>query len=194
MNWWNEIGLGAAALIGAIGGSAVAPRLLGDWLLEKVKAHHSKELAEIEHKLSILLSDRQNAFSMGISSHMATTLFDKHICFCEEYVEAISNTLYSLVQEGNREQPLDVNVLFKIRQKWALWLNDDLEVKLNRFEHGYKEMGGAQVFDAYGAALSKALGIRSVITELRKALGLEELTSLRNELVRDLVKKSASVV
>lgn len=193
MDWRTEGGTIFAALIGAVLGSAWAPKLLGDRWLEKVKAHYSKELAEIEHKLSILLSDRQNAFTMAANSPMATTLFDKYIGFCEEYVRAISNTLYSLIQEGKRDQPLDARELFRIRQKWALWLYDNIEFKLDRFEHGFEGMGGAQVLDADGAAMSRERSIRSVIGVLRRTLATEEFANRRNELVRDLVTKQPRV-
>jgi hypothetical protein len=99
MNLWTGIEPFIAALIGAICGSAAAPKLLGDWWLEKVKADYSKKLAEIEHKLSILLSDRQNSFWMGINSHMATVLFDKHVDFCEEYAKAMSKALSTFKME-----------------------------------------------------------------------------------------------
>ncbi|MGA3372186.1 MAG: hypothetical protein ABSC48_10545 [Terracidiphilus sp.] len=191
MSWWIEIGPFAAGLVGAIGGSAMAPKLFGDWWLEKVKARYAKELAEIEHKLSILLSDRQNAFSMGASSHMATVLFDKHIGFCEEYVEAMSKALQTLIQAGKKDQPLDAKELLRIRQKWALWLNDEIEVNLDRFEQDITRIGGdAQVFDANGAPVSRDTSIRRVIADLRKILATEELTNLRNVLVENSVKGS----
>jgi hypothetical protein len=96
MNLWIGIEAFVAALIGAMGGSAAVLKLLGNRWLEKVKAKYSIELA-----------DRQNAFSMGASSHMALVVFDKLIGFCEEYVEAISKPLYALIQEGKKDQPLD---------------------------------------------------------------------------------------
>jgi hypothetical protein len=160
-----------------MGGSAAVLKLFGDRWLEKVKAKYSIELA-----------DRQNAFSMGASSHMAMVVFDKLIGFCEEYVEAISKPLFALIQEGKKDQPLDTRELFRIRQRWALWINDELGVKLDQFERGYKKLGGAPVFDANGATLSKDLSIRSVIAQLRNTLSIEEYTILRNQFVRDSIK------
>jgi hypothetical protein len=124
---------------------------------------------------------------------MAMVVFDKLIGFCEEYVEAISKPLYALIQEGKKDQPLDTSKLFIIRQKWALWLNNEIEVKLDRFERGYKKMGGAQVFDANGATVSKEDSIRSVIAELRETLAIEEYTILRNQFVKESVKQPPQV-
>jgi hypothetical protein len=180
MNWWTVI----ATFIAAIGGPAVVLKVVGDRLLEKQKAHYGKEMAEIAHERSILLAERQNAFSMGANSHMATVVFDKHIGFCEEYVQAVFNALYALIQEGTKEKPLDAEEFFKIRQKWALWLSREIETKLDRFEHDITKIGAdAQVLDANGAPVSNEVGIRTIIADLRKVLGTEELTLLRNELV-----------
>jgi hypothetical protein len=195
MDWRAGSEAFVAALIGAMGGSAVAPKLLGDRWLEKVKAQYSKELAEIENKLSILLSDRQNSFLLGANSHMAMLLFDKHIGFCEEYVDAMSKALYVLIQHGKRDQPLDVRELFKIRQKWALWLTDEIEVDLDQFEHNVTRIfTDAPVLDEKGEHGSKEFSVRSLTAHLRKILAIEELTKLRNELVKDLVKKPPSVL
>jgi hypothetical protein len=167
MSWWAGIEAFIAALIGAIGGSAAVAKFLGDWWFEKLKANHSAEMAEIAHVRSILLADRQNAFSMGTSSHMATVLFDKHIGFCEEYVEATSKALFTLIQAGRKDQPLDAKELSRIRQKWALWLNDEIEANLDRFEQEITRIGGdAQVFDANGAPVSKDISIREPLIKL----------------------------
>jgi hypothetical protein len=193
MNWWTSIGTLAAAFFGAIGGYGVGVKLLGDWWLEKVKAHHSEEMAEIAHLRTILLDDRRNAFSMGSSSHMAEVLFDKHIGFCEEYVEAMSNTLYTLIQEGKKDDTLDTGNLFGVRRKWALWLSKDIESKLDRFERKIIIIGAdAQVWDENGP-LSKDHSIKQEIAELRDILGIEELTNLRHKLVKDSAKKPTPV-
>jgi hypothetical protein len=76
-------------ILGAAGGTALVlllAKYLGDRSLQRVTQQHSKEQAEA-----------QNAFSMGATSHMATVAFDKHIGFCEEYVEQMSKALYTLI-------------------------------------------------------------------------------------------------
>jgi hypothetical protein len=176
MNWWTVI----ATFIAAVGGPAVVLKILGDRLLERQKAHYSKEMAEIAHERSVLLAERQNAFSMGANSHMAVVVFDKHIAFCEEYVGAASSALYPLIQEGKRDQPLDARDFFKIRQKWALWLNHEIEVKLERFERGIPRIGAeAWGMDENGDPESDERSFRRVIADLREILGTEELTILR---------------
>jgi hypothetical protein len=137
----------------------------------------------------------QNAFSIGATSHMATVAFDKHIGFCEEYVEAMFSALYSLIQEGTKGKPLEARDFFRIRQKWALWLTHEIEIKLDRFERDIGKIGAeAQVLDANGAPLSDELSIKRVIADLREALATEELTALRSELVSRSLKKTPHVV
>ncbi|HEY4903495.1 MAG TPA: hypothetical protein VIH89_08495 [Candidatus Sulfotelmatobacter sp.] len=155
-------------------------KYLGDRLLEGVKAQHSKELAEFSHQRSVLLAEMQNVFSMGANSHMAMVVFDKHIGFCEEYVQAVSNALYALMQEGMKDKPLDAKEFFRIRQKWVLWLGLEIEARLDQFERGVAD---AQGVDANGAPVSNEIHVRTLIADLREVLGAEKLTTLRNDLL-----------
>jgi hypothetical protein len=178
---------------GALSGWAMVfglSRYLGDRLLEGLKAQHGKELAELAHQRSVLLAEMQNAFSMGATSHMACVAFDKHIGFCEEYIDATSKTLQTLIQQGATERPMDVADFFRIRQKWALWLTDDIETVLDRFEYLVTKIASeAPVLDINGAHVSVESSVKSVIADLRKVLATEELTALRNELVVRSLRK-----
>jgi hypothetical protein len=141
--------------------------------IEQYKAQQSKELLEA-----------QNAFALGATSHMAAVVFDKHIMFCEAYVRETSKALNALIQEGRAEEALDARRFSRIRQKWALWLTQEMESRLDEFELRIALMGGpAQVFDSNGAPVSNERSIKSVIVSLRDTLRTEELTALRNELV-----------
>jgi hypothetical protein len=182
---------------GALAGSVAAGLLkyFGDWSLLGVTAKYSKESAILAHERSVLLAERQNAFSIGATSHMATVAFDKHIGFCEEYVEAMSIALYTLIEGGTKEKPPGAREFFRIRQKWALWLTDEIEVKLDRFERDIAKIGAdAQVLDANGTPVSNELSIKRVIADLREVLATEELTALRNELVLRSLKQPPHVV
>lgn len=162
-------------------------KYLGDRLLEGLKAQHSKELAEFAHQRSVLLAEMQNVFSMGANSHMATVVFDKHIGFCEEYIQAVSNALYALMQEGSNDKPLDSKEFFRIRQKWVLWLSHDIEFRLDRFERGVAD---AQGVDANGAPVPNEVHVSTLIADLREVLGAEDFATLRNELVVRSIRKS----
>jgi hypothetical protein len=195
MNFWTIL---EGVIGGAVGGWAVVFGLskhLGDRLLEGLRAQHGRELAELGHQRSVLLAEMQNAFSMGTSSHMATVAFDKHIGFCEEYVDAVSSVLRISGQQRVAANPLDVTNLTRIRQKWALWLTDDIENKLDQFEDLILRVPfEAPVSQPDGTLAPTAEAtIRSVIADLRKVLATEELTALRSELAGRSIKRPANV-
>lgn len=65
MPWWTVLETVGG---GALGGWATVyglSRYLGDRLLKRLEAQHSKEVAELAHQRSVLLAEMQNAFSMG---------------------------------------------------------------------------------------------------------------------------------
>jgi hypothetical protein len=160
MDWLTVV----ASFVGsAIAGPAVVGimKFLTDRSIERQKAAQSRELLE-----------SQNAFSVGATSHMATVAFDKHVGFCEEYVEGVYKVLNTLIQDGATE-------------KWALWLTYEIEVKLDQFERRIAQIigGAAQDVDADGAPVSNERSVAKSIADLREILHTEELTALRNELV-----------
>lgn len=90
---WSIVSVVIAAAVptlAALGGPGLWIKLFADRLLERQRAHYSKEMAE-----------RQNAYSMGATSHMAIVVFNNHIDFCKEYVQATSDALHALLQEGH---------------------------------------------------------------------------------------------
>jgi outer membrane PBP1 activator LpoA protein len=42
--------------------------------------------------------------SVGVTSHMATVAFDKHIEFCEKYVKEMYKALDALIQDGRTDE------------------------------------------------------------------------------------------
>jgi hypothetical protein len=174
-------------ILGAAGGTALVlllAKYLGDRSLQGVTLRHSKEQAET-----------QNAFSVGATSHMATVAFDKHIEFCEEYVKEVYKALDILIQDGTAEEPLDPRRFSRIREKWALWLTNEMENKLDKFELKITQIigGPAQDVDANGP-VSNERSITRNIADLREVLRTVELTALRNELVNRSSRKPPHVV
>jgi hypothetical protein len=191
LHLWNWITvvicLAGSALFGK--GLPAFLKYLSDRSIERQKAQQSRELLAA-----------QNVFSVGVTSRMATVAFDKHIEFCEEYVKEMSEALHALIQNGKPEEMLDTRRLSIIREKWALWLTHEIENKLDEVERRIRLVGGpAQVFKADGTPASNAGAlagiIKDVITFLREeVLRMEELTALRNELVKCSLTKPPQVV
>ncbi|MFI5089769.1 MAG: hypothetical protein ACHP7P_06900 [Terriglobales bacterium] len=167
----------------------------------------------LAHQRAVFLLEAQNAFSMGATSHMANVAFEKHVGFCEEYVQEMFKALSTLFREGPTEDVLrHATALYKVREKWALWLTANIETELDRFENAIQKIGAhAHLLDASlnanerheriaemyalfaevvglgkweDAPISEERAVKTVIVKLRKVLGIEELTDLRTELVR----------
>jgi len=184
MDWPTVI----ASLIGsAIAGPLAVglSKFLGDRSIERQKAQQSRELLET-----------QNAFSVGATSHMATVAFNKHIEFCQEYVEEVYRALNALTEDGATAEPLDARRFTRIRQKWALWLTQEIERKLDHFELRITQIigGPARDVDADGTPVPSEQSITRNIADLREVLHTEELTALRNELVLRSLEKPPSAL
>lgn len=198
VNWLSILQTVFNAVLSGLGASAIVYGLskhLGDRWLESLKARHSKELAELAHERAVLLSEKQNIFLMGATSHMATVAFDKHIGFCEEYLEATARALERLNEVGpSRQEPLDLQRFLVIRQKWALWLTDEIEGRLDTFESTIKAIAeGVPLVDGSGDPMSNERSVKTLIGSLRQLLATEELTALRTELVtRSMRHRDAS--
>ena len=95
----------------------------------------------------------------------------------------MSEALRSLIEDGRIEAALDVTRFFRIRQKWALWLTQEMENELDQFERNFTLMGGEARSYGVSVSASNESSIKTMIAILRKVLRVEELTTLRNELV-----------
>ncbi|HET9377526.1 MAG TPA: hypothetical protein VFO40_21305 [Chthoniobacterales bacterium] len=188
MSWSSILQTILSGILGGLGASAMVYGLskhLGDRWIESLKARYSKELAELAHVRAVLLSDRQNIFSMGATSHMAVIAFDKHIGFCEEYLEVTTKALQRIsMAPSTPQEPLDLSGFFLVRQKWSLWLTDGIEGRLDTFESTIKAIAaGTPLVDDAGNAMSNERSVKTLIAGLRQLLATEELTALRSELI-----------
>lgn len=164
------------------------------------------------YEKSLVLQEAQNAFSVGATSHMANVAFDRHVAFCEEYVKEMFQTLSTLFREGPTEKALGhSDSLYHIQQKYAVWLTPDLEADLERFESALRQIGASahvvndfpgdkghvervkKMYSVFaevigleeweGEAVTEERAVKTLIGKLRKVLGIEELTSLREAFV-----------
>lgn len=163
---------------------------------------------------SVRLEEARNRFTVGATSHMADVAFDKHVEFCEQYVEEMFTTLENLFRKGPSEDALQhASSLYGIRKARAVWLTPEIEADLERFEAALRKIGAnaqllkmvpgtpeaikemfsefAHVFGAKygfkqwaGEPVTQERTIEAVIVSLRKILGIDELTRLRGELIK----------
>jgi hypothetical protein len=165
------------------------------------------------------LEDAKNQFVIGATSHMANTLFDKHVEFCEAYVFEMQLALSVLMYQGPTEKLKDnAERLKDIRLKARVWLPAstfdrllNYEMALHRIaihdrhQKAYGPLPGYRERPEYQEEVDRVIGLYSeiidegpppegvmrpsvgtsvVIEELRKVLGIEELSRLRGELIR----------
>ena len=93
------------------------------------------------------LQRRQNIFNLGATSHMANTVFDKHVEFSEQYLAEAAQTISTLVREGPTEEAIThEQKLAKIRVEYAAWITPEIESKLRPFENAVHEIGINKAF------------------------------------------------
>lgn len=122
-----------SALQGFLGAPAVLALFGGLFQLLRDQATHEQTLER---------QSKEMRFAVGTASHMANRAFDKHSEFCKKYMEEIHNTVSTLFREGDTERALDhAAALWTLRQKYAVWLTDEMNAELDRFEGGVRKLG-----------------------------------------------------
>ncbi len=70
------------------------------WLKERLKQsishEYDKKLEAFRNEMQSKLQHEQQVFNLGAMSHMAGTVFDKHVQFSELYIEKVMETFYYL--------------------------------------------------------------------------------------------------
>lgn len=103
------------------------------------------------HQRAIELQNEQQLFNLGATSHMANTVFDKHVSFCEKYLTEVHQTVVTLTKEGPTQNALDHAAdLYNLRIKYTAWITPEIDKKLLPFEKALRAIGS-------NAGLAKAL-------------------------------------
>ncbi|MBX9831575.1 MAG: hypothetical protein K2X78_00835 [Burkholderiaceae bacterium] len=101
------------------------------------------------HARAAQLQVSQHGFALGVESHMAKLIFERHVEFCEAYATEINRTLAELNQQGIHATGC-AGKLFTLRLKYSLWLEDKAMDQLKAFEDNLfdleREAGNAEAF------------------------------------------------
>lgn len=82
------------------------------------------------HRRSVELQNKQQLFNLGATSHMANTVFDKHVEFSEKYLSEVHKLVVTLTREGPTESALaHASNLFKLRIDYTAWITPEIEKK-----------------------------------------------------------------
>ena len=170
---------------------------------------------EADYEKRLESQRREFQFTLGAASHMANAAFDKHVEFCEKYMKEVHDAVSTLYREGDTPAALDhANKLYRMRQDYATWLTDRINVDLDEFESALRKLGADAHFirsttgqEGYAEQRSlridrnfelfdRILGlgnreniheksmVEALKTKVRAILGIEELTKLRDHLIK----------
>jgi len=165
---------------------------------------------ERAHERQVEIQARQQEFAFLPASHMASVAYDKHVKFCEEYLEAVNKAVFELWAEGPNVKALGhANSLRDIRDRHTAWLTREIEEKLFPIEAALRKIGAGShvlplvqpgserskiVDDVYGAFgkitesgkenQGSTAAVASITDSLRELLGIKELTELRTEVTK----------
>lgn len=114
--------------------------------IELADRAHERSLAanDREHERSLAATERETRFALGVSSHMANVAFDKHVAFCEAYAQMADKALTEIFREGPTVDAVFLSGnLLEVRRAHAVWITQEIDEKLQQFEHLFAEMGAS---------------------------------------------------
>ena len=165
---------------------------------------------EAAYQKALLLQQQKQEFDIAITSHMANVAYDKHVAFCEEYVDEMQKAFTTIWKEGFSVNLLGhASALYQVQRKHSAWLTTEIENGLDVFESALRKIGAharhykddPSSANATGAVreghnlLEQVFGFKVggeqngapevamtvAIGRVRKVIGIEELTNLRNK-------------
>ena len=123
----NDVYKGIASLPGVAGLTAA--------LFQLVRDHAA-------HQRNLEIQQEQQIFNLGATSHMANSVFDKHVEFCEKYLAEVHQTVVTLTREGPTKEALDhARKLYTLRIEYTAWITPKIDKKLIPFEKAVRNIG-----------------------------------------------------
>lgn len=99
-----------------------------------------------EYEKKLVLQRDQQGFVLGVTSHMASVAFDKHVEFCEQYITCMQKGLSDMFMSGPTADALRIaSDLSDIRLRYRAWLPAELQEKVLPFEDGLRKIGGGSI-------------------------------------------------
>ncbi len=183
---------------------------LGGIMVQVFRDHATHERAQ-------MLQQQQLDYSIGVTSHMANLTFDKHVEFCEAYMEQTTQGFVKLMSQGPTPDAAGIALGLKLlRVKHVTWISPDVYRKLDSFEQALFIIGmsspvkgeipsnpkdaiafkeAQNLYDII-TGKKKDLGgdeeeivITKIIEHLQGILGIRELFALRKKAILDAVSR-----
>lgn len=119
------------------------------------------------------IQNRQQNFLLSTSSHIAEVVYDKHVIFCEEYVERVQRGRQELFRDGASPNAMSIGTdLVRIRHRHSAWLTDEIENHLKPFEKTLIKIGSDENFLRMTASQGMDDRKKKIIDELFRSFGL----------------------
>ena len=171
-----------------------------------------RDEAAFEKEKKIKEEDRLHALS--VSSHMAIVAFNKHAEFSEKYLEVMRKGLVELTARGPCKEALKLaGDLRETRLDYAAWVTQDTRDLLLPFEKALTQIGinhvilkdlpvgdkrsttvqeaadlFMQVMEFEQGTEEKQIGVSKVVERIQDLLGINELTQMRKQVIKQANK------
>ena len=166
------------------------------------------------HERAVELQEKQHLFNLGVTSHMATVAFDKHVQFSEQYISRMQRGLTELFQTGPPGEALKFcSDLIDIRLSYRAWITGDIADKVMPFENALHQIGVGKIVlkglppgnertqavkemfrvfsDVTGLKgegdIDENLAPRKIVSHLQELLGVQQLSRLRGAVVQGAI-------
>ncbi|WP_085905837.1 hypothetical protein [Kiloniella majae] len=156
------------------------------------------------------LQKNDQIFSIGATSHMANTIFDKHVEFREKYLILVNKIEHDIWRHGPTEHILEkANALSRLRLEFTPWISTSITSKLKPFEKEIRELGAnaglaknlrrnekdrdiyqevtAKVHDSFKGMVSENEDENPFVLirkNIREILQVDQLADIRSELIK----------
>jgi hypothetical protein len=112
------------------------------------------------HERAVWLKRDEQQFNLGVTSHMANVVFDKHVVFCEAYIRIVHEAVDALLRSGPSKDALGwATKLNDLRRAHTPWVPVQVTKELEYFEYELRRMGA----DNYIANMPGVRGTKSGI-------------------------------
>ncbi len=155
-----------------------------------------RDQAAFERQLA--LHQRQEAFGLGATSHMATVVFNKHVEFCEKYMAEVHDTVSTLFRRGPTKETFPhVARLVQLRRDYAAWLPREIDAGLEPFENAVNKIGalselvaglGSSVPEARGSAVKQSFKIFEEMLNIDGKLPVNNQPEFAAEKVKEHIR------
>jgi hypothetical protein len=149
------------------------------------------------------LQRQQQVFNFASTSHMANVAFDKHVEFCEKYMEEVHSTITTFFRDGPTAKALNHAANFlEIRRRYSAWLPKEISLGLEPFEKAVGQIGASHhLVEALSAQQQDNAGRRQALDEMYATFkqvmqlkGSELLPEHKEVAIEEVKEKVRSIV